>query len=102
MLPLPRQTKTDCKMVLKDGQIDAMIHLIEIQYNEITFWNAVLQVTTEDYLRFGDPDPPQFPVEVHLSDGRKGRLHISHGRSISTDALTREGYHELAGTGHPS
>ena len=74
------ELKTECRLK-KDGQpLEAMLHLIEVVYNDrITFWNGVAQLTTDQVNRLGEMPAGQTMVGVELSDGRTGFLDVTHG-----------------------
>lgn len=90
------EMKVDCKLK-KDGQsIDAMLHLIEIRYNErLVFWNGVAQLTDDQVEKLGGPLKPPVIVEVKLPNEQTGFLHLTHFRGTS-------GYFEVAGVGKPN
>jgi len=88
------ETKTDCQLEHRGQTFNAMLHLIEIRYNDrIVFWNGVMQLTRDQLMRFGEPG--DLPVFVRLPDGRTGYLHLTHG-NMTAD------YYELAGVGKPN
>src|SRR5437867_4317952 len=89
------EKKTDCRFTLNGRAFDAMIHLIEIRYNErILFWNGVVELTLDDMAKLGRL-PPGAPMELSLPDGRTGFLNLHHIHMAA-------GYCELAGTGGPN
>lgn len=88
-------SKIDCQLLQDNRVIDALLHLIEIVYNErITFWNAVMELTDESARSLGVFD--QHPtLGVRLADGRTGFLEITHCTATGE-------YFELAGVGKPN
>lgn len=88
------ETKTECRLEHEGQTLDAMLHLIEVRYNErITFWNGVIQLTTDQWKNLGDVE--HLPLGVKLPDGRTGFLHVTH-------CNMRADYCEIAGVGSPN
>ncbi len=88
------ESKIDCQISSGGQTIQALLHLIEIRYNErITFWNGVLELTDDQSAKLGQLGPA--PMGVTLPDGRKGFLHFTHGKLVG-------GYNEIAGVGKPN
>jgi hypothetical protein len=103
--PLINETKTDCKVMVDGKTLDALIHLMEIRYGDkYTFWNAVLQMTDENFKKVGKSARQMTPelVELQLPDGRTGFLLITHWEAVSAEPPVLAGYSELAGVGKPN
>jgi hypothetical protein len=86
------ESRIECELFVGTGIICALLHLVEIRYNErITFWNGVLRLTDDQARKVG---VGQLPIAVKLSDGRTSFLLPTHWKDIS-------GYFEIAGVGRP-
>jgi hypothetical protein len=91
--------RTDaCQLKMKDSTLDAMLHLIEIVYDDrFTFWNGVMEIPVDKARMFGVLDQildQRFTVGVRLSDGRKGYFDL-------TDVEMPGENLQLAGVGAP-